>query len=219
MLRQNRRLRYSATRCSGERMRPASMMAMAWPRRRFMCCTRNWLNARLVSRSVWNSGRGRHSKDVGRSATTSYLRASALSAEPSPNHSPSGIPMKAEVRALHAGLRSVTSPWSTACQPSTCEPTGSMTSPLAPSVWYTPLRTASCSVAGRLGYQGWLQMKRSAGWATQNMQPFSQFCGGAIGKTLGSCLRGDRCWQRRERARHCAPLGLARPGCDSGRPM
>ena len=53
---QNTRLRYSATRCSGERRRPASIMVMAWPRRRFRCATRYWLKGRLCGQQVVEIG-------------------------------------------------------------------------------------------------------------------------------------------------------------------
>ena len=176
-------------------------MAMAWPSRRFMCSTRNWLKARLVSRSVANRGRGRHSRCVGRRATTSYLRGSGFMAEPSPNQSPSDTPMKADARPLDAGLCSMTSPESTACQPSTAEPAGSMTAPLAPSVEYTPWRSFSCR-------KRWRRDRR---WVSGAKHGEDCRCRPAreCGKTRDKCRTGDRCWIFSGDKAHCAAFASA----------
>jgi len=90
-------------------------------------------------------------------------------AEPSPNHSPSGTPMKAEERPRLAGLCSITRPESTACQPCTALPAGIITSPLSPLSSNTSARTRSCMATGSPANQGWAVMKRWACGAVQSM--------------------------------------------------
>ncbi len=76
----------------------------------------------LVPSSQSNVARGIHAMRVSRSATTSYLRGSSFSRDPSPNHPPGPIPVKVALFPVCETTLILISPSTTPVQASTISP-------------------------------------------------------------------------------------------------